>query len=217
MVPLRKLAFSTLVVAFLSPMASACGDLEIHSVYAALDGTGSRRRTSFFTDTTSIYCDADYASSRMDITFNAVIRQVYDANKVSPGAPVPQNEPGSNTDVIMALGEISPGIGHGVLNLQWTRPMDMSGSGDTLPFPAGWYRCEYLVDGIDPKTGYRAGNAVIQGKASFRVDYINCPVAGVTAGTTCKGYVGAGAGACKGTDASKSYKCDDASGKWVPL
>jgi hypothetical protein len=215
----RKLAATAAVIALLAPLVEACADTEVHSVYAALDASGDRRRSSFFTDTSTIYCDADYAAQRLDITFNAVIRQVFDPK----GGTVPLNEPGANADIVTAIGELDPGISHGVLSLQWSRPMDTSGSGATLPFPAGWYRCEYFVDGIDPKTGLRSGQKVLQGQTSFRVDYIFCPVAGVTAGTLCRNYVQPGTvggptnTGCKGTDASKTYKCDEAAGVWVPL
>src|SRR5438105_6622429 len=143
----RKLAALAAVTALLAPLVAACSDTDVHAVYAALDANGDRKRSSFFTDTASIYCDADYAATRLDITFNAVIRQVYDPTGPDHKAnnAVPTTEPPPNVDLVVAIGELDPGIGHGVMSLQWTRPMDMSGGG-TLPFLAGWYRCEYFVD-----------------------------------------------------------------------
>ncbi len=215
MVPFStRCATGALMAAILAPFVGACGDLEIHSVYTSLDQTGARRRTAFFTDSKSIFCDADYASSRMDITFNATIRQTFDPK----AGAVPAAEPKENADIVMAIGELSPGVGHGIMSMEWTRPMDPSGMGGTLPFPAGWYRCEYYVDGIDPATGVRSTKKVIQGTVAFKVDYILCPVAGAFPGTSCRGYVApVNPPTCKGVDANKTYKCDDVTGVWVPL
>lgn len=203
MIPLRKLATGTLVAAFLAPLAGACADGEVRAVYTALDSTGARRRNAFFTDTTSIFCDADYANSRKDATFNAVIRQIVDAN-------------GGAVDIVMAIGELAPGVGRGVMSLQWPRPMDASGG--MSAFAKGKYRCEYYVDGIDPKTGISSKQKIIQGTAEFIVDYINCPVAGAIPGSKCAGYVmpGAGSNGCLNQfNMKQACNCDAASGNWV--
>jgi hypothetical protein len=199
---LRKVAPISVIGALLAPTIGACGDLEIRSVYMALDGQGDRRRNSFFTDTTNIFCDADYAANRRDTTFNALIRYVVDAN----GAPV---------DVVMAIGELAPGISHGVMSLTWPRPMDPMGG--VQPFPKGKYRCEYYVDGIDPKTGVSSKMRVIQGTADFTVEYINCPVAGAVAGTKCAGYVapGSGSNGCLNALNMKQACNCDGTGFWV--
>lgn len=205
MVPFsRKLATGAVIAAILAPLVGACSDLEVHSVFMSLDQSGARRRTVFFTDTASIFCVAEYAASRMDITFNAAIRQVKDAN-------------GAGVDIVSAIGELAPGVSRGLISLEWSRPMDPMGGG-TLPFPKGSYVCEYYVDGIDPATGLRSAKKLIQGTAAFTVDYITCPVAGAAPGTLCRGYVSpTSPPTCKGVDASKTYKCDDVSGTWVPL
>lgn len=96
-------------------------------------------------------------------------------------------------------------------------------NGTTLPFPAGWYTCEYFVDGIDPKTGVRAPKSVAQATSPFRIDYIFCPVEGVNGGTLCRNFIQPGTvggstnTGCKGADGTKMYKCDDMTGVWVPL
>lgn len=208
---LRRCAALGLAASALGPLLPACSDLEIHDVYLALDGSGLRKRTVFYTDTTAIYCNADYGSSRSDITMNAVIRQIKDANN-------------NATDIVLAVGELAPGVSRGVLSWELSRPMPPPNQMSTqpmasmLPYPVGTFRCEVYVDGLDPANGAHSGkNAPPQGTAEFQIQYATCPVSYAAEGAACKGFFRDGQ-VCPGAETkpiSVSCTCDGTTGAWM--
>ena len=196
----RCTAFAALG-ALLAPILDGCADREIHSIVMALDGTGDRPRDTFFTDTSIIYCVGKYASSRKDITINAVIRRVNDENNVK-------------IDEIYGVGELAPGISAGVVAFEMNRPTpppDQPG-GTTLPYPVGTYQCELYVDGLDPaaaenQPGSSARNHDPQQEVQFKIQYPVCPVAYPQTGDACGGYFKTNQ-VCRGADARTKCTCD---------
>lgn len=181
---------------------SACADRELHSIVMALDATGDRPRSEFYTDTTSIFCVADYASTRKDITINAIIRKVLDEN----------NNP---ADEILAVGEIAPGISHGQLSFELHHPEPPPGSmaSGTLPFPVGTFRCELYVDGLEPggaenvKPSPKGQNRAPQQQIEFKIKYPSCPVAFPQTNVVCGGYYRTGQ-QCRGANNKTTCTCD---------
>lgn len=190
------LAALGLVVA---PLLPACADREVWSIATALDGAGKIPRDEFWTDTTTIYCVFDYSSYRKDIVVNGVIRQIKD-------------DKNQNVDIMLGIGELYPGISHGKGSFQLSHPQPPPGSTatGTLPFPAGIYRCEIYVDGIDPSGGNNKPGAKPGGwqqAVEFKVSYPACPLVPPMQGVICSGYYKVNS-ACRGVDSRQMCVCD---------
>jgi hypothetical protein len=160
----------------------------------ALDGDGARKRTVFFTDTQSIWCDVDYSSGRKDVTFDAEIRAVRlwsDAD----AALVP-------ADVVMAYGETAgqPGTGS-TAGFEWL-VQDASGSPaaeGSAPYPVGDFRCDVMMDGD------------VVASLPFSVEYPSCPLVPVAPGVACAGWVREGS-VCPD---AKGLGCVCSAGVWT--
>jgi hypothetical protein len=200
----KKCVWAAVVTATLAPLVGACADLEVRSVFMALDGTGNRRRTYFFTDTQAIYCDAEFASTRKDITINAVIRQIKDAS-------------GATVNTVIGVGELAPGVTRGIASFQLARPMPPPNTMmavSMLPYPVGVFQCEMYVDALDPKSGaHSASNLKLQGLATFEIRYPECPVSFAANGAACTGFFKDNQ-VCPGANKATVCTCDPALGGW---
>lgn len=218
----KKASVAAVALLSFGPLMSACADNTVHDLYTALDTSGFRRRTDFYTDTQNIYCNAGYVATRNDITFQAVARLVKD-------------ETGAAADTPIAVGELAPGISRG--NLQFTigppKPPPNSMDQGVQPFPVGRYRCEFYVDGLgftvsaDPKKAsvensvpyksYPAGQCPPGASCvEFNVLYPVCPVAFAVSNVRCGGFYKVGQ-QCRGPTKDVVCTCNGATSNdaWV--
>jgi hypothetical protein len=138
----------------------------------ALDSEGARKRTVFFTDTQSIWCDVDYSSGRKDVTFDAEIRAVrLWSDAAAAFVPV---------DVVQAFGETVGQQGTGnTAGFEWLL-QDATGSAvaaGSEPYPVGDFRCDLRLDGD------------LVASLPFSIDFPMCPLVPVVAGVACAGWV----------------------------
>jgi len=166
----------------------ACQTAGVDRAYMALDENGARKRTQFFTDTQSIWCDVEYSSGRMDLTIDAVVRatQLWNDERMA-NVPV---------DVEVARGETVGKQGaNNVESFEW---LPGGQSEQTVPFPVGDFVCDLTLDG--------------QSVASlpFTIDFPPCPVDIVTGGAPCAGWVREGS-VCPGALGSP---CTCTGGVW---
>jgi len=162
---LAGLTLFTIVAAeALSLTASGCGsNNEVRSVYLALDGSGDHKRTVFYPDTDSFFCDVDFVGDRQDITVDATIRQL--TAETCPAAYLsnpcrPSTDPKCNgswggpligVTNTLSVAENFPGLGTQTIAFQFTKSTGSSSMGcngandpnpDPYPFPVGHYSCE---------------------------------------------------------------------------
>lgn len=194
----RRLIASLLACALILP--ASCGTAGLADAYMALDGEGNRKRTVFFTDTNEIFCVAEFASGRPDVTVTATVRQVarYDyAQRRFVDA-----------DIVQSVEEIAPGkttktkLSFQLRKLDPTTQQPSEGS----PFPAGSFACELRVDGE------------LERALTFNIDFPECPEASLASGSQCLGFYPAGQ-VCRASGKSsgdpRSCTCDEAKGAWV--
>jgi hypothetical protein len=144
--------------------SGACsGNGGVHDVYMALDAAGERRRTTFFTDTESIYCIADVTGARTGTTVNAYVVQT--------------STPTGPSENILAVGEQVASGPESLLAFELVKPA----SAPDAPWPLGNFECRIDIDGTPAAS------------ATFDVEMPICPVYPVTAGLSCAGYYPANA------------------------
>jgi hypothetical protein len=152
-----------------------CQTAGVARAYMALDGSGNRRRTTFFTDTQAIWCDVQYSSGRADVTIDVQIRStLLFSQALQRRVPV---------DEVIANGEIAGQQGTElVAGFQWVQlgPGGMPVPAGSVPYPVGDYVCEVSLDG--------------QTAASlpFTIEFPACPVPPVASGAPCAGWVANG-------------------------
>ena len=150
--------------------AAACtSTANVDDAYMALDSSGQRKRNIFFTDTVAIYCVAEFASSRADVTLNVKLHQLsrYDftANQIVGFDAFP-------TEV-----EIAPGAtARSQQDLLLVKADAKGVADDRLPYQAGDYQCEIYLDGQKEKT------------VKFSIQFPPCPDTRITPGSTCLGF-----------------------------
>jgi hypothetical protein len=175
-------------LAFLSLGLLACETAGFKDTYMALDATGNRKRTVFFTDTESIYCVAEMASGVDDVTVTAKLRArtLYDEFTGQPYA----------LGTIIGVEEQAPGAGTDItVSFQVEKP---DGS-DT--YPAGRLTCELYLDGK------------LESELDFEVRYPNCPFEPIEPESSCAGVVLRGA-RCP-SPSGGSCTCGSESGLWA--
>lgn len=154
----------------------ACGSTaNVSEVYTGLDapdGKGeTRRRNVFFTDSKEIHCIAEVGVGRSNVTLEGKFHQVRAYNF--------QSNEFFTTDRFLGYVDVKPEPttdGPLYLDLE-LRPVGPDGKPkDGLPFEAGSYVCEVMLDGE------------IAGTANFNVDFPPCPAALIVNGTTCFGF-----------------------------
>ncbi len=165
---MRRLALALgLSLVVLSALPSCSATVGVNEVYMSIDSDGTRRRTTFFTDTQTIVCVIDLASGRDDGTLEAVIRQVarFDGTRLAPA-----------DRVLVALDQ-AIGKGKQKVALTLTKKDPLTGEEKAeSPYPVGQYRCEVRIDGK------------AQDGASFNVDFAPCPTAQILPGSKCSEF-----------------------------
>lgn len=147
----------------------------------ALDERGDRKRTTFFTDTTAIFCDGELVSGRADVTVGSSIRAktIYDPSSDSlvpaHGTPwIGETAPGKTTDTIVSFRLLKV-------------PGGVAGANDdALPYPVGTYNCELSIDGE------------VEESLDFAIEFPTCPILAPVSGQPCTGWVRLGS-LCAGT------------------
>ncbi len=156
---------------FGSPVLSvACtATANVDDAYMALDGAGDRKRNVFFTDTAQIYCVAEFAAVRKDVTLNIKLHQVSRYDFVQNQLVAYDAYP---TEV-----EIAPGpSGRGLQSLLLIKEDAKGAQTDGLPYQAGDYECQIFLDGQKQKT------------VKFSIQFPPCPDAQILANATCFGF-----------------------------
>jgi hypothetical protein len=196
---LRRLVprvFSLGIIGIACASTFSCGTgSEVRRVYTALDTTGDRTRTEFYTDTTQFACNVDYVGAQRNSTVYAVIRRVAtlkDSDK--PGEPYQIEKA---VDDVLVVGEAAPALLKGTIGFQISRPKpdDPNAMSQELPFPRGLYDCEIYVNKDplprrDPNAPVADVKAAPNGVARFAIRWPpgECPVGYAKPGTVCAGY-----------------------------
>lgn len=168
-----RLTLLTLLALLAAPIA--CDSAGLQRAFMALDGTGARKRTAFFTDTQAIWCDAQYSSGRTDLSIDVRIR----ATRLWSDA-LQRLEP---IDLVIANGELAAqeGVG-GVAGFQWVQ-QDATGKAapaGAIPYPVGDFACDVMLDGQ------------LASSLPFTISFPTCPVPPVEEGAQCAGWVASG-------------------------
>jgi hypothetical protein len=163
------------VMAVLVLASVACESAGVQRAYMALDSTGARKRSAFFTDSQAIWCDVDYSSGRMDLSIDVTIRSTRLWSEALRGL-----EP---IDEVIANGEVAGQEGIGTTQgFEWV-PLDSTGkpaASGTVPYPVGDFVCEVMLDGK------------LMSSLPFSVSFPACPVPPVLDGLPCVGWVADG-------------------------
>lgn len=167
----RCVALIAVALSLAPALASCSTTANVTDVYMALDSNGDRRRNEFFTDTKEIHCIAKAGIGRTDVTIEGSIRQLqrynFDSNKFE------------DTNAVLAYAEFAAARSTGPQTLDLTLkpgPPGQQDDGQDLPYVAGRYSCEILLDGA------------LVGSAIFNVDFPPCPPAIIAGGSFCFGF-----------------------------
>ena len=171
----RAVALTLTAAGLAGVLASCTSTANISDVYTALDANGDRKRTTFYTDSTSLHCVVEAGIGRPDATIDVLVRQLqgydldtnnfYGTNRVTANI---ENLPAPATGVQKIDMSIAPLPPDGT---------DASTSGNNdIPFQAGHFACEAYLDGQ------------LQQTAIFNVDFPPCPTSFITPGSACYGY-----------------------------
>jgi hypothetical protein len=171
-----------------------CNTAGFKRVFMSLDEQGSRKRTTFYTDTSTIYCVGELVSGRADVTVQSTIRAktLYDpvSNAMLPA-------PG-----IGWLGEAAPGKTEGTF-VSFELVKSGTGAGHASekgPYSVGNYSCELAIDGQ------------FEDAVEFAIAFPSCPMLPPVPGQLCAGWVRERS-RCEGAGA-RSCTCDGTSGAW---
>ena len=175
--------------AALASLGTSCGSSnDVHDVYTALDANGDRKRTTFYTDSIAIFCDAEYSGTKHDVTIKAVIRATA-INGQTKSTIVAQNE------------EVPAPASKATLSFQLVKGgADQAANADLIPWPPGHFVCDI------------SENGKLQGSAEFNILVPNCPDGPAIAGQPCRGFYPDG-GKCAGADTGTTCTCGS-SGTW---
>lgn len=149
------------LAAFLAPAAMslpACTKTaNVSDVFMALDPTGERKRTEFFTDTREIHCVTQVGIGRPGVTLEVLTRQLQaydpDANRFF------------DVDRVYSNIEVTPSPADGPQLIDFPlQPLDAQGEpDDEAPFPAGRFVCEVRLDGV------------LSGTSIYNIRFPPCP------------------------------------------
>jgi hypothetical protein len=171
----------------------SCRTAGLKRVFMSLDQQGNRKRTTFFTDSSAIFCVGELVSGRADVTVQSTIR----ANTLY--------DPSSYTMVpalgVAWLGESAPGRTDGAfVAFELAKPENGAGMSDRGLYPPGTFTCELTIDGER------------EDSVDFDIVFPSCPELPPLADQTCRGWVRPGS-RCQGAGAATCL-CDRASGAW---
>lgn len=160
----------------LASILPACtSTAEVGDVYMALDGSGARRRTVFYTDSKEIHCISELGIGREGVTIEGIIRQIQRLDPADPTRFLTTNR-------VLAAAEASPSRAETMqlFDLQLSKEGPNGETGDAVPFLHGRYRCEIYLDGE------------LKGSAVFNINEPPCPTATIQPGTMCAGFYAPG-------------------------
>jgi hypothetical protein len=166
---------------------SSCRSAGIKRAYMSLDSDGKRKRDVFFTDTESIFCVAEIASGREDLSVGGAWRATSFYSPLD-GSKAPSNS-------LLAIGEEAPGAGEDVRVF-----FELLNQNDDTPYPAGTFVCDLSLDGE------------VEESLDFEIRFPACPAAPLFSGLVCADFVVQGS-ACPGATEGTNCICAE-SGIW---
>lgn len=183
-------------------LVASCQTAGIKRVYTSTDGAGNYRRTTFYTDSQSIFCVAELASGRDDLTVRTTIRlkRRYDPFTRS------LSEKGAEE---IGVEEIAPGKGENLRSVVSVTKKGADGAEtkDAAPFIVGEYECAVSIEGDAPE--------IVHFEVRFPED--GCPSFPARDGHVCSGYYPPGA-VCPGTSTrGTAAECTCTDGAWSCL
>ena len=144
-------------------LAVSCNTAAVKRSYMSLDSDGNRKRTTFYTDTDKIYCIAELAVGRKDLSTTATLR----STALAP-PPTGASFPVATT---LAVEDVTAGsTGDVLVSFELVKPNAKD------PWLAGDYVCDLSLDGE------------VEASAPFRIAYPTCPVAPPRSGDVCAGF-----------------------------
>jgi hypothetical protein len=124
---------------------TACATAGVSAIYMSIDSAGAQRRTTFYTDTNSIYCTTKFSSARVDATLDFTISQkaIYQWNDGKLNAKL--------VHPVFAVGEQTPGVGTETVVAELIPPTGLavsaSCSGRAVPnLPTGGNTCDAVTN-----------------------------------------------------------------------
>jgi hypothetical protein len=122
--------------------STACSNTgQVRAVFMALDSSGDRVRDTFFTDTTTIFCDISWVGRGNDNTVGVVWMQTSGEQSIFDGTD-------TRVPVSRIWGGIDQGAPEGETIISFTmNPPQAGDGGTTLPFPVGVWQCVVNVNG----------------------------------------------------------------------
>jgi hypothetical protein len=168
-------------------LLASCRSAGIKRAYMSLDSDGKRQRDVFYTDSDGIFCVAEVASGRDDVTIEATLRQTAEYSSLN-GALIP-------TSHFLARSEEAPGAGD---DIKVSFQLELEN--DDQPFPAGRFACDLALDGDREES------------LDFEIRFPACPAAPLVTGLACAGFVLPGA-TCPGAVTGTLCTCAG-SGAW---
>jgi len=176
------------------PVIASCNALAVTDLYASLDEDGRQKNSEFPADATGVFCVAEVSSGRDDGAILVLVRQTFLAD-------------GQQVDRVLAAteGVSSPGSTRAPYSVKLIATDDKGQASDTLPLPAGKFRCEVFLDGS--KTAERT--------SSFVVKPANCPGVQILQGDVCAGFFEENRQCPKyGASSKEPALCTCSGGKW---
>jgi hypothetical protein len=145
----------------------------ISDVFTSLDGDGSRRRETFFTDTEEVHCIAVAGVGRPDVTVEGSVHQIRTFNFDKGDFEL--------ADRYIAFTDLHPQVEKDQkeptkLDFLLEKTDSTGKPSDTAPYLAGSYVCEVGIDGKVDKT------------AAFNIDFPPCPSAEIILNGPCFGF-----------------------------
>jgi hypothetical protein len=163
------ICWGALLLALPALSAACTATANVDDAFMALDSAGDRKRDVFFTDTAQIYCVAEFASSRTDVTVNIKLHQLSRYDFV-------QNQI-VGFDAYPTELEIAPGAAARSKHSLLLVVADEQGNAKQgLPYQAGDYECQVFLDGH------------LQKSVRFSIQFPPCPDIRILANSTCLGF-----------------------------
>jgi hypothetical protein len=179
----RRVCFGAVALCLLG----SCRSAGIKRAYMSLDSGGERKRDVFYTDSDAIFCVAEVASGRDDVTIEATLRMTAEYSPFD-GALAPAS-------VFVGRDEEAPGAGDEI-----KVAFELERDDDDQPYRAGQFSCDLAVDGEHEES------------LGFEIRFPSCPVAPLVSGLACRGFVIQGS-RCPGAVAGTTCTCTE-SGAW---
>lgn len=159
----RVLALGFCGIASLAGAPACTATANVSDLYLSPDEDGTRRRTTFFTDSKKVHCVAELGVGRPDVTLKIFFRQVQKRK--------PEDNSVEDTDIVVGFLEFKPDRSDSkVKEVAFIEP------NQGAPLPAGRFICEAVLDGELAKS------------ATFNIDFPDCPTAEIIPTSRCLGF-----------------------------